>query len=93
MLPCVYILTNKKEGVLYIGVTANLQKRIYQHKEKLVEGFSRRYALSKLVYYEVHSDMLTAISREKQLKRWHRQWKIKLIESLNKDWNDLYTQL
>ena len=77
--PCIYFLSNQQDGPLYIGVTSNLQQRIWQHKNKLVEGFTKRYQLDKLVYYELCDDMYQAIDREKQLKNWHRQWKIDLI--------------
>ncbi|MDA3860662.1 MAG: GIY-YIG nuclease family protein [Melioribacteraceae bacterium] len=75
-----YIITNKKNGTLYIGVTSNLFKRIYEHKNGLFDGFSKKYSLKKLVYYEISEDIATAIQREKQLKNWHRDWKINLIE-------------
>ena len=87
----VYILANKKYGALYIGVTSNLTKRIYEHKEKLLAGFTKRYGVSRLVYYERSNNISSAIEREKQLKRWHRDWKINLIESFNPDWNDLWS--
>jgi putative endonuclease len=90
---CVYILTNKYNTVLYVGVTSNLQKRIYAHKEKIVEGFTKRYQLTKLVSYEVYEDPYTAITREKQIKAGSRQKKIALIESVNKAWRDLYEEL
>ncbi len=86
----VYILTNKPKGVLYIGVTSHLARRIYEHREKTIKGFSRKYNLDKLVYIEEYQRPLDAISREKQLKNWQRQWKIELIESINPGWNDLY---
>ncbi len=86
----VYILTNKENGTLYVGVTSDLVKRIWQHKNKFVEGFSKKYDLNKLVYYEVFNDIENAITREKQLKNWHRQWKINLINQQNPDWMDLY---
>lgn len=89
----VYILSNKKNGTLYIGVTSDLVRRIYQHKQKMHDGFAAKYDLTKLVYYEYHEDMYEAITREKQLKKWNRQWKIKLIESMNPQWNDLYESI
>ena len=89
----VYIITNKKHGTLYIGVTSNLIKRIYEHKLKLVEGFSSKYKLSKLVYFEETSDAIAALNREKQLKKWNRVWKIALIEGVNKNWIDLYSSI
>ena len=85
----VYILTNKSSKVLYIGVTNNLECRMYEHKNKLVKGFTEKYNLTKLVYYEVTSDIISAIKREKQLKNWHRDWKIKLINDFNPEWKDL----
>jgi len=85
----VYILTNKSNKVLYIGVTNNLECRMYEHKNKLVKGFTEKYNLTKLVYYEVTSDIISAIKREKQLKNWHRDWKIKLINDFNPEWKDL----
>ncbi len=85
----VYILTNTKRGVLYTGVTNDLARRIWEHKNKIVLGFTEKYQLTKLVYYEVVEDVLSAISREKQLKRWCRRWKFELIEKENPDWNDL----
>ncbi len=84
----VYIISNKSK-TLYIGVTNNLVRRIYEHKNKLIEGFSKKYNLNKLVYFESCSEIKDAIKREKQLKNWHRDWKINLIESMNPQWNDL----
>ena len=89
----IYILASHKNGTLYIGVTNNLLKRIYEHKSDLVEGFTRRYKLHKIVYYEVLPDIVSAIMREKQLKKWRRYWKIELIESKNPEWRDLYDEL
>jgi putative endonuclease len=86
---CVYILTNKLNKVLYIGVINDLARRIFEHKNKLAEGFTRKYNLSKLVYYEVTNDVESAIRREKQLKNWHRHWKLNLINQFNSEWNDL----
>jgi putative endonuclease len=86
----VYIITNKCNQVIYIGVTDDLVKRIYQHKNKFVEGFSAKYNLSKLVYYEIYDDIKDAISREKNLKNWHRDWKINQINKFNPNWEDLY---
>ena len=85
----VYILTNKNNKVLYIGVTNDLERRIFEHKNKLAEGFTKKYNLNKLIYYEVTQDANSAIEREKQLKNWHRDWKINLINSFNPDWKDL----
>jgi putative endonuclease len=89
----IYILSNHKNGTLYIGVTSDLAKRVYEHKAHLVEGFTDKYNLNKLVYYETMDDANVAITREKQLKKWNRQWKIELIEKDNPEWRDLYTDL
>ena len=91
--PCVYIVTNKKHGTLYIGVTSNLPARIWQHKQGSLAGFTRNYGLKRLVYFECADSIISAIEREKQLKNWHRAWKIRLIESSNPDWNDLYRSI
>ena len=85
----VYILASKKNGTLYIGVSSNLMKRIYEHKNKLIEGFTKKHNVNKLVYYEETTDVTIAISREKQLKKWNRKWKLELIEKNNPEWNDL----
>lgn len=87
---CVYILANKKNGTLYIGVTGNLLLRISQHKKRLVEGFTKKYKVDKLVYFEKFNDVNDAIRREKQLKKWNRAWKIRLFEEINPNWDDLY---
>ncbi len=89
----IYILTNKNNTVLYTGVTSNLAKRIYEHKNHLVDGFSKRYNLEKLVYYEVVNDVSVAIQREKQVKAGSRKKKVELINSINSDWNDLSEEL
>ncbi|QIW10079.1 GIY-YIG nuclease family protein [Francisella sp. LA112445] len=89
----VYILTNQNQTVLYIGVTSNLKQRIYQHKNMLIEGFSKKYRTHKLVYYEIAENIEFAILREKQLKRWHKDWKINLIKQSNPDLDDLYDSL
>ncbi|MBB5187731.1 putative endonuclease [Zhongshania antarctica] len=91
--PCVYILASKPHGTLYIGVTSNLVARIYQHKADLVAGFSQRYSVHRLVYIELHQEMYAALAREKQLKRWKRAWKVRLIEEKNPKWQDLYPEL
>ena len=83
-----YLLASKSYGTLYIGVTSNLTQRIYQHKEGLADGFTKKYNIHKLVYYEVHLDVKEAILREKQIKKWNRQWKINLIEQHNPQWLD-----
>ena len=91
--PCVYILASKRNGTLYIGVTSNLAKRIHEHRNHLVDGFTKRYRIEKLVWYETHETMESAIMRENQLKKWNRSWKIHLIESLNRNWEDLYQRI
>jgi len=88
--PAVYILASRRNGTLYIGVTSNLVKRIWEHRNNLVEGFSKRYGVHQLVWYELHERMETAIQREKQLKDWKRTWKLELIENMNPNWEDLY---
>jgi putative endonuclease len=88
--PAVYVLANKRNGTLYIGVTSDLQKRTWEHKQDLVDGFTKRYAVHRLVYYELHENMLLAIQREKQIKKWNRAWKLELIEKHNSDWSDLW---
>lgn len=86
----VYILASDIGGTLYIGVTNNLPRRIAEHKAKLVEGFTRKYDVSRLVYYEAFGDIELAIRREKRLKKWNRAWKVRAIEELNPNWDDLY---
>jgi len=88
--PAVYILANKRNGTLYIGVTSDLVKRIWQHKNNLVEGFTKRYGVHQLVWYELHENMRSAVEREKRMKEWKRKWKLESIESMNPDWQDLY---
>lgn len=89
----IYILSNKKNGTIYIGITSNLTKRVYEHKSNLVAGFTRKYGLHNLVYYEIFSTAKDAIHREKQLKWWKRTWKINLIENNNPEWKDLYEKI
>jgi len=84
---------SSKTKVLYIGMTDILQRRVCEHKLGLVEGFTKKYKVNKLVYYEITSDFKSAVKREKQLKNWHRQWKVNLIESKNKGWRDLYPEI
>ncbi len=86
---CVYILASKRNGTLYIGVTSNLEKRIYEHKNGVADGFTKKYKVHHLVYYECGNDVVSAITREKQLKKWNRQWKLNLIEKENPMWRDL----
>jgi putative endonuclease len=91
--PSVYILASKKNGTLYIGVTSNLVKRVWEHKNDLVAGFTKRYKVHNLVWYELHDNMDTAIEREKNMKEWERAWKIKLIEKDSENWNDLFDSI
>ena len=88
--PAVYILASKRNGTLYIGVTSDLVKRIWEHNNDLVEGFTKSYGVHRLVWYELHESMESAVTREKQLKEWKRQWKLELIEDTNPNWLDLY---
>jgi putative endonuclease len=88
--PAVYILASKRNGTLYVGVTSDLEKRASQHKNNAVEGFTKKYGVHHLVYYELHGDMLSAIAREKQIKKWNRAWKLELVESQNPIWKDLW---
>ena len=91
--PAVYILTNKRNGALYTGVTSNLAKRVWEHKNNLVDGFSKKYSTHMLVYFELHDEMLNAITREKQIKNWQRTWKLRLIEERNPYWCDLFAEI
>jgi putative endonuclease len=91
--PSVYIMASKRNGTLYIGVTSNLIKRIWEHKRNVVEGFTKKYGVHTLVWYEVHETMDSAIQREKALKKWRRKLKLDLIESFNPDWQDLYKSI
>ena len=91
--PCVYILTNERNGTLYTGVTSDLPRRIWEHKTKVVKGFTEKYGLDKLVWYEMHLSMESAIQREKIVKKWKRKYKLKTIEAMNSDWRDLYEEL
>ena len=93
MQPCVYILASKRNGTLYTGVTSDLVKRVWQHKIDLVEGFTKKYSVHTLVWYEIHSEMESAIMREKNIKKWKRLWKLDMIEAMNPEWNDLYDQI
>ena len=86
----VYIITNKRYGTLYVGVTSDLVRRVYEHRSGFVEGFSTRHDLKLLVWYEAHENVNAAITREKRIKKWHRDWKINLIQALNPEWRDLY---
>jgi len=89
----VYIMTNRPFGVLYIGVTADLIRRAYEHRTGAVKSFSKRYNLARLVYFERHEEIRMAIAREKAMKKWRREWKVELIETANPGWNDLYDEI
>ena len=91
--PCVYLLASGRNGTLYVGVTSNLVKRVWEHKNHVVDGFTKRYQVDRLVWYEVHETMGSAIQREKAIKEWQRAWKLRLIEEFNPDWADLYETL
>ena len=91
--PVVYIMASKRNGTLYTGVTGDLPARVWQHKNNAAEGFTKKYSVHKLVYVEQHEDMPSAIKREKQIKKWHRQWKLELIERQNPTWRDLYEDI
>ena len=91
--PVVYIITNKNNTVLYVGVTSDLKKRVWEHKKKLVDGFTKKYNINKLVYFESCDSMEQAIEREKRIKKWNRQWKVEMIEDKNPNWKDLYLDL
>ncbi|MBX9918120.1 MAG: GIY-YIG nuclease family protein [Nitrosomonas sp.] len=91
--PAVYMLASKKNGTLYIGVTSNLIRRVWEHKHDLADGFTKKYQVHQLVWYELHETMDSAISREKAMKNWKRVWKISRIETVNPDWQDLYSSL
>ena len=89
----VYIMSNHPQGTLYVGVTNDLVRRVYEHKNKIIKGFTSKYGLDRLVYYEIYEDEITAIQREKTLKDWNRKWKIALIEQKNSGWEDLYSEI
>ncbi len=91
--PCVYLLASKQNGTLYSGVTSALVKRIWEHKNNIVEGFTKKYNIHMLVWYEMHETMESAIKREKAIKKWERSWKIDVIEEMNPQWRDLYFDL
>ena len=91
--PCVYLLASRRNGTLYVGVTSDLTKRVWEHKNHVVEGFTKKYRVDRLVWYELHQTMESAIGREKAIKEWKRAWKLALIEETNPEWNDLYEQL
>jgi len=90
---CVYILSSQRNGTLYIGVTNNLARRVWEHKNQKVDGFTKRYEVHHLVYYEIQESPESAITREKQIKKWNRLWKIRIIEEKNPEWKDLYQNI
>ena len=93
MRPCVYIMASGRNGTLYIGVTNDVVRRVWEHKNNVVDGFTKTYGVHRLVYHELHETMPDAILREKQMKRWNRAWKIALIESSNPEWRDVYPDI
>jgi len=91
--PAVYLLASQRNGTLYVGVTSGLVKRLWEHKNDAVEGFTQKHGVHRLVYFELHDDMIAAIQREKQIKKWNRAWKINLIEKTNPEWRDLWPEI
>ncbi|MFI4920301.1 MAG: GIY-YIG nuclease family protein, partial [Gammaproteobacteria bacterium] len=91
--PCAYILASDRNGTLYTGVTSNLAKRTWEHKNETTEGFTKKYSVHMLVWFEQHETMESAISREKAIKKWERAWKLELIEKSNPEWQDLYPEI
>jgi putative endonuclease len=91
--PCVYLLASQRNGTLYTGVTSNLVQRVWQHKEGVAEGFTKKYGVKTLVWFELHETMESAITREKAIKEWKRAWKLTLIEKANPEWRDLYAEI
>ena len=91
--PAVYILANKRNGTLYTGITSDLIKRVWQHKNNVIEGFTKKYHIKNLVYFETHKSAEEAIKREKRIKKWNRSWKLRLIEEQNPNWDDLYQKI
>jgi len=92
-IPCVYILASHRNGTLYTGVTSNLIQRVYQHQNEVVPGFTHKYTVHHLVWYERHETMESAILREKRIKKWNRLWKLRIIEEMNPEWDDLYSKI
>jgi len=92
-VPCVYMLASGARGTLYIGVTSNLVKRVWEHRTDVIDGFTKRYRVHFLVWFERHESMYTAITREKALKSWNRAWKLELVERTNSSWRDLYPEI
>ena len=92
-MPCVYVLASGRYGTLYVGVTSDLLKRVWEHRNNVTTGFTQKYGVHDLVYFEIHGSMIEAITREKQIKKWKRKWKIQLIERRNPRWEDLWPEL
>jgi putative endonuclease len=93
MQPCVYVLASRRNGTLYVGVTNDVRRRVWEHRTGVADGFTKRYGVHRLVYAEFHASIVEAIAREKQLKKWRRAWKLALIEEANPEWGDLYDDL
>jgi putative endonuclease len=93
MQPCVYVLASRRNGTLYVGVTNDVRRRVWEHRTGVADGFTKRYGVHRLVYAEFHASIVEAIAREKQLKKWRRAWKLALIEEANPEWRDLYDDL
>jgi putative endonuclease len=91
--PCVYILASQRNGTLYVGATSDLARRVFEHKEEAIEGFTKDYGVHRIAFYEFHETMNDALTREKRIKKWRRQWKLELIEQSNPQWRDLYADL
>ena len=89
----VYILASRRDGAIYVGVTNDIVRRIYEHRTKVIQGFTSKYNITRLVWFEIYEDPISAISREKELKKWKRAWKVELIEAQNPQWNDLYESI
>ena len=89
----VYILASRKDGAIYVGMTNDIVRRIYEHRTKVIQGFTSKYNITRLVWFEIYDDPISAISREKELKKWKKAWKVQLIESQNPRWNDLYESI
>ena len=89
----VYILASRKDGAIYVGITNDIVRRIYEHRTKVIQGFTSKYNITRLVWFEIYDDPISAISREKELKKWKRVWKVQLIEAQNPQWNDLYESI
>ena len=91
--PCVYIMASERNGTLYVGVTSDIAKRVWEHKNNVIEGFTKKYSVHTLVWFQIFATMPEAIKAEKQMKEWKRKWKLELIESMNPEWRDLYDEI